>query len=143
MSCESWALRVVRASEHGLPFQSPVNADSWRVEGYGHLVEIEWKMESQIPSAWESPAVMEAPASRAEILRRHPKARPFCRLAVGQLRLGGGQIVAPMHSGFSPLTADWRDTEGVSVRGSLSGHSLLRSLGETQLRAWKPRTVEA
>ncbi len=31
------ALRVVRASEHGLPFEPPMDADSWLVQGYEHL----------------------------------------------------------------------------------------------------------
>src|SRR6266508_4065021 len=57
-----------------------------------------------------------------------------------------GQVVAPMHRLLDPIRADWRDKEARSVRTNLSGHSILQTLGDALLQAWKSfdrRTVAA
>jgi hypothetical protein len=129
-------LLVVRASAHGLPFETPDRDPRWRVSGYEQIIREERGVPSEFPEAWERPAIMQAPASKPEIVRRHPEARPFCRVGVAQLRLGGGQAIAPLHRRFRPGSADWRDAEGEAIRTEVGGVSLLRTLGEVQRRAW-------
>lgn len=52
------------------------------------------------------------------------------------MHLGGEQVVAPLHPGFDPTSADWRDPEGNPVVATLPETSLLRTLGAAQRRAW-------
>lgn len=130
------AIRPVWTSAHALPYEAPEEAPAWLIDGTKHLLEIEWGMPSAIPAFSDAPAIMVVPASRPDTIGRHPAARPYCRLGVGQMKLGGGQVVAPLHSSFDPQTADWRDSETRSVRTSLPGANLLTTLGAVQRRAW-------
>jgi len=129
-------IRVAWASEHALPYEAPEGAPDWVADWVKHALEIEWGMPTESPAWADTPAIMVVTAARPDIINRHPAGRPFCRLAVGQIRLGGGQVIAPMHQSFDPLTADWRDPEASSVRTSLPGASLLTTLGAALRRAW-------
>jgi len=105
-------------------------------QGIEHVLHIEWQLPTAIPGWWDRPGFIQVPASRPDVLERHPNARPFCRVAVANIALAG-QVVAPMHRSFDPHRADWRDAEGRSVRTNLSGgYLILQTLGDALLRAW-------
>ena len=108
---------------------------SWVSQGIEHVLHIEWQLPTAIPGWWDGPGFIQVPASRPDVLERHPNARPFCRVAVANIALAG-QVVAPMHRSFDPHRADWRDAEGRSVRTDLSGYFILQTLGDALLRAW-------
>jgi hypothetical protein len=129
------AIRVAWASEHGLPYEAPESAPSWVSQGIEHVLRIEWESPNANPDWWDRPAFIQVPASRCDVLERHPNARPFCRVAVAGIALAG-QVVAPMHRSFDPHRADWRDAEEQSVRTNLSGYVILQTLGDALLRAW-------
>ncbi len=97
---------------------------SWVSQGIEHVLHIEWQLPTAIPGWWDGPGFIQVPASRPDVLERHPNARPFCRVAVANIALAG-QVVAPMHRSFDPHRADWRDAEGRSVRTDLSGYFIL------------------
>jgi hypothetical protein len=129
------AIRVAWASEHGLPFEPPGSAPSWVSQGIEHVLHIEWELPTATPDWWDRAAFIQVPASRPDVLERHPNALPFCRLAVANIALVG-QVVSPMHLSFDPHRADWRDAGGRSVRTKLSGYFILQTLGDALLRAW-------
>lgn len=129
------AIRITWASEHGLPFEAPIEDSSWVTGGFEHILCTEWEMPTAVPDCWTGSAITHVPAARPDVLKRHPDARPFCILAVANIPLAG-QVVAPTHRTFDQGRADWRDAEGRSVRTSLPGASLPQTIGDAQLHAW-------